>query len=304
MIAFRGATKEHPGRVGGNSIVGDVQVEQGDWIVADADGVTVVPHAAIDDVLAAGRAREAKEAKYFEDSAPAARPSSCLGLDTTPITRELTEPRAQSTTTERSTSPRSILWNASSTSSRPIVSDDESVEREPALEVQVDERREVTRRQAVAVPRRLERAAAAEEVDHRDVGQRHVGGGHAHLYDGAREVTRVERLLQHFGPADRLDAHVGAVAVGGGAHGLDRVGLRRVDHVRRPELLRPFELPGVEIHGDDRVRARQPGPGDRGVAHAAATEHGHRVVAADVAGVRRRAEAGHHAAPEQPGGGG
>src|SRR4249920_2539840 len=69
----------------------------------------------------------------------------------------------------------------------------EPVEVEPALEVQVDEEWEVTARQAVAVPRRLQGAASAEEVDHRDVGERHVRGGDADLHDRSREVTRVER---------------------------------------------------------------------------------------------------------------
>ena len=40
-------------------------------------------------------------------------------------------------------------------------------------------------------------------------------------------------------------------------------------------------------------------PGDRGVADAAASEHRDAVAAADVAGVHRGAEPGHHAAPEQ-----
>jgi 4-hydroxy-4-methyl-2-oxoglutarate aldolase len=88
MIALRGATKEHPGRVGGSSIVGDIQVEQGDWIVADADGVTVVPHTKLDDVLAAGRAREAKEAKMFEELRAGRTTIELLGLDTGPITRD------------------------------------------------------------------------------------------------------------------------------------------------------------------------------------------------------------------------
>jgi 4-hydroxy-4-methyl-2-oxoglutarate aldolase len=88
MIALRGATKEHAGRVGGSSIVGDIQVEQDDWIVADADGVTVVPHAKLDDVLAAGRAREAKEAKYFEELRAGRTTIELLGLDTTKITRD------------------------------------------------------------------------------------------------------------------------------------------------------------------------------------------------------------------------
>jgi 4-hydroxy-4-methyl-2-oxoglutarate aldolase len=87
-IALRGATKEHPGRVGGSSIVGDIQVEQDDWIVADADGVAVVPHTKLDDVLAAGQAREAKEAKYFEELRAGRTTIELLALDTAPITRD------------------------------------------------------------------------------------------------------------------------------------------------------------------------------------------------------------------------
>jgi 4-hydroxy-4-methyl-2-oxoglutarate aldolase len=87
-IALRGATKEHPGRVGGSSIVGDIQVEQDDWIVADADGVAVVPHTKLGDVLAAGQAREAKEAKYFEELRAGRTTIELLALDTAPITRD------------------------------------------------------------------------------------------------------------------------------------------------------------------------------------------------------------------------
>ena len=87
-IALRGATKEHPGRVGGSSIVGDIQVEQDDWIVADADGVAVVPHTKLADVLAAGQAREAKEAKYFEELRAGRTTIELLALDTAPITRD------------------------------------------------------------------------------------------------------------------------------------------------------------------------------------------------------------------------
>ena len=54
---------------------------------------------------------------------------------------------------------------------------------------------------------------------------RHRRVGHADLHDGAGEVARVERLLQHLGAPDRLDAHVGTVAVGERADRLDRIGL-------------------------------------------------------------------------------
>ena len=88
MIALRGATKEHPGRVGGRALVGDVEVNQGDWIVADADGVTVVPVAQLDDVITAGQAREAKEAGFFEELRAGRTTVDLLGLDTKPITRD------------------------------------------------------------------------------------------------------------------------------------------------------------------------------------------------------------------------
>ncbi len=88
MIALRGATKEHAGRVGGQAVVGDVLVQQGDWIVADADGVTVIPHTKLDDVLAAGQAREAKEAGFFERLRAGETTVDLLGLDTKPITRD------------------------------------------------------------------------------------------------------------------------------------------------------------------------------------------------------------------------
>jgi 4-hydroxy-4-methyl-2-oxoglutarate aldolase len=67
--------------------VGDVVVHEGDWIVADVDGVTVIAHAQLDDVLAAGRAREAKEAGFFEALRAGQTTIELLGLDTAPITR-------------------------------------------------------------------------------------------------------------------------------------------------------------------------------------------------------------------------
>jgi 4-hydroxy-4-methyl-2-oxoglutarate aldolase len=65
-LALTGASKVQPGAVDRAVTVGDVAVEPGDWIVADVDGVVVIPGAALDDVLAAGRARATKEDALFD----------------------------------------------------------------------------------------------------------------------------------------------------------------------------------------------------------------------------------------------
>lgn len=65
-IALTGATKNKPGSVGSPVLVGGVLVSEGDWVVADVDGVTFVPRAALESVVAAGRARAEKEATFFE----------------------------------------------------------------------------------------------------------------------------------------------------------------------------------------------------------------------------------------------
>jgi 4-hydroxy-4-methyl-2-oxoglutarate aldolase len=65
-IALTGATKDKPGTVGLPVRVGGVAVSARDWVVADVDGITFVRGGAVDEVLAAGRAREAKEAGFFE----------------------------------------------------------------------------------------------------------------------------------------------------------------------------------------------------------------------------------------------
>jgi 4-hydroxy-4-methyl-2-oxoglutarate aldolase len=80
-IALTGATKDKPGTVGRPVRVGGVVVSAGDWVVADVDGVTFVPGGAMDDVLAAGRAREAKEAGFFAALHGGETTVELLGLD-------------------------------------------------------------------------------------------------------------------------------------------------------------------------------------------------------------------------------
>ena len=81
-VALPGATKQRPGRVGRSAAVGGVEVRAGDWIVGDSDGVVVVAAAALGDVLAAGRARAEKEARFFTELRGGATTLDLLGLDT------------------------------------------------------------------------------------------------------------------------------------------------------------------------------------------------------------------------------
>ena len=87
MVALRGATKNRAGSVGGPVTVGDVEVEKGDWIVGDADGVTVVSAATLPTVLAAGRVRAAKEERYFSALRSGATTLKLLDLDDSPVKR-------------------------------------------------------------------------------------------------------------------------------------------------------------------------------------------------------------------------
>jgi 4-hydroxy-4-methyl-2-oxoglutarate aldolase len=80
-IALTGASKDKPGTVGAPVRVGGVEVAAGDWVVADVDGVAFVRESAVDDVLAAGDARETKEAGFFEALKSGSTTLELLGLD-------------------------------------------------------------------------------------------------------------------------------------------------------------------------------------------------------------------------------
>jgi 4-hydroxy-4-methyl-2-oxoglutarate aldolase len=87
LIALRGAAKLGGGAIGGISTVGDVLVETGDWVVGDADGVTVIPRASLDEVVAAGVARATKEEGFFVKLRCGTTTVDLLGLDTRRVER-------------------------------------------------------------------------------------------------------------------------------------------------------------------------------------------------------------------------
>ncbi|MGA2521421.1 MAG: RraA family protein [Acidimicrobiales bacterium] len=84
-VALKGASKTQAGAVGSPVEVGGVTVAADDWVVGDADGVTVVPRAQVAAVLAAGRAREEKERGLFAALRDGATTLELLGLDPSPV---------------------------------------------------------------------------------------------------------------------------------------------------------------------------------------------------------------------------
>jgi 4-hydroxy-4-methyl-2-oxoglutarate aldolase len=80
-LALPGATKTLAGTIGRTALVGDIEVNAGDWVVGDADGVVVLPGAALVEVAAAGRSRAEKEAGYFTALRGGATTLELLGLD-------------------------------------------------------------------------------------------------------------------------------------------------------------------------------------------------------------------------------
>ncbi len=84
-VALPGATKKLPGTIGAKAVVGGVDVAVGDWVIGDADGVTVVAAKSLDKVLKAGRARADKEAQMFEALRSGSTTLDLLSLDASPV---------------------------------------------------------------------------------------------------------------------------------------------------------------------------------------------------------------------------
>ncbi len=80
-IALPGATKRSRGSVGATATVAGVPVAVGDWVVADVDGVVVVPAAALEDAVSAGQERTEKETGFFAALRQGSTTVELLGLD-------------------------------------------------------------------------------------------------------------------------------------------------------------------------------------------------------------------------------
>ena len=85
-VALRGASKVGPGTLRTPVEVGGVSVHDGDVVVADSDGVVVVPRAEVDAILEAGRRREEKERGLFRALQSGSTTLELLELDPSPVT--------------------------------------------------------------------------------------------------------------------------------------------------------------------------------------------------------------------------
>ncbi len=79
-ISVRGTIKASAPSVGKPQLITGVPVAPGDLVVADDDGVVIVPAAEAERVLAAGEARAAKEAAMMEKLAQGATTLELMGL--------------------------------------------------------------------------------------------------------------------------------------------------------------------------------------------------------------------------------
>jgi 4-hydroxy-4-methyl-2-oxoglutarate aldolase len=90
-IAARGASKDQPGTVGSPVVVSGVVVQQGDWIVGDVDGVTVIAVATLAAVRQAGEERAAAETETFAALREGRSTIELFNLDTSPVTVTVTD---------------------------------------------------------------------------------------------------------------------------------------------------------------------------------------------------------------------
>lgn len=80
-LSIRGTTKEpHPSPLVDQVDFGGCPVRRGDLVVGDEDGLVCVPAEEIDEVLAAGRARENKEADHIRRLRAGERTLDLMGL--------------------------------------------------------------------------------------------------------------------------------------------------------------------------------------------------------------------------------
>jgi 4-hydroxy-4-methyl-2-oxoglutarate aldolase len=82
-LSIKGTAKNQPGRVNVPIAIGDVVIHPGDIVVADRDGIAIVPAERVDHVAAAALAREEKENRMRDAIAQGATTAELLNLTQT-----------------------------------------------------------------------------------------------------------------------------------------------------------------------------------------------------------------------------
>lgn len=93
-VAVHTTVKADPGTIGDPVTLGGVRVERGDLVVADTDGVVVVPRSRVASVVEAATAREAAEAGYLDRIAAGERTVDIYGLRPRAATRTVRTARS------------------------------------------------------------------------------------------------------------------------------------------------------------------------------------------------------------------
>ena len=84
--ALPGASKSKEGTIDEPITIGGVEIVAGDWIVADRDGVVILPLDQRHDIIVAGHEREAREQQMFAALEHGATTVELLDLDVSPDT--------------------------------------------------------------------------------------------------------------------------------------------------------------------------------------------------------------------------
>lgn len=82
-LSIKSTGKNQPGKINVPVCIGDVQINPGDIIVGDQDGLVVVPNAEVEGAIKKARAREDKEALFREQIKKGATTAELLGLTET-----------------------------------------------------------------------------------------------------------------------------------------------------------------------------------------------------------------------------
>ena len=82
-LCIKGTGKNQPGQLNVPVCIGDVQINPGDIVIGDQDGVVVVPRDEVDDAIRSSQAREDKEAMFRARIRDGATTVELMGLEET-----------------------------------------------------------------------------------------------------------------------------------------------------------------------------------------------------------------------------